>query len=227
MKLPPVVFSMNSKLRQYARRFDAQSIRERGLIASSLIVVIGFLWWNSYATPLMQKIEARQTENQRIAQEVQNTQGIVRDIRQAIAQGVHREKETQLARLSKDLAELDDQLRLKTIELIDPEKMFQLMTQLIYRDSGLKLLSLERREVKPAIPQENGAESTDPGIYRHVLEIEFAGKYLDILRYMQTLEALDWKLLWDEIEITSEAFPGATVKVVISTLSTRKEWVGI
>ena len=60
-----------------------------------------------------------------------------------------------------------------------------------------------------------------------LLEIELAGKYLDILRYVQTLESLDWKLLWDEIEINSDEYPKATVKVAISTLSTRKEWVGI
>jgi hypothetical protein len=44
---------------------------------------------------------------------------------------------------------------------------------------------------------------------------------------MQSLESLDWKLLWDEIEIISDEYPKVTVKVVISTLSTRKAWVGI
>jgi hypothetical protein len=38
---------------------------------------------------------------------------------------------------------------------------------------------------------------------------------------------LDWKLLWDEIEIHSDEHPKVTVEVAISTLSTRKEWVGI
>jgi MSHA biogenesis protein MshJ len=60
-----------------------------------------------------------------------------------------------------------------------------------------------------------------------VLEIELAGKYLDILRYMQTLESLDWKLLWDEIEIQSDEHPQITLTLVLSTLSTRKEWIGI
>ena len=132
-----------------------------------------------------------------------------------------------MLKLSKDLAALEDQLQIATIELIDPEKMFQLMNELIYRDSRLKLLSLKRREVKPAIPPIDEQEIDEASIYRHVLEIEFAGKYLDILKYMQKLEALDWKLLWDEIELTSEEYPNVTVKVVISTLSTRKEWVGI
>jgi len=223
----PVVNSMNDKLKQYAQRFNAQSIRERGLIAISLLVVISYLWWINIATPWMQDIEALQATNQRIVRDVENNRAIIRDTRQAMAAGVYQEKENQLTRLSKDLAALEDQLRVTTIELIDPEKMFQLMNQLIYRDSRLKLLSLKRREVKPAIPPINEEEVEEPGIYRHVLEIEFAGKYLDILKYMQKLELLDWKLLWDEIEIASDEYPNVTVKVVISTLSTRKEWVGI
>lgn len=218
---------MNDKLKQYAQRFNAYSMRERGLIAISILVVISYLWWVSYAAPLTRNVEALQVKNQSIAREIDSNRAIVHGTRQAIATGVYQKKEKQLLRLSKDLAALEDQLQVTTIELIDPEKMFQLMNELIYRDSRLKLLSLKRREVKPAIPPIDEEEIDEASIYRHVLEIEFAGKYLDILKYMQKLEALDWKLLWDEIELESDEYPNVTVKVVISTLSTRKEWVGI
>jgi len=176
LKLQPVIVLMNSKIKQYQQRFDAQPIRERGLLALSLVVVISFIWWNYYAAPTIKKTELRQMENQRLDDEVENTRAIVSDIRQRIEAGVYQEKESQLARLDRELGEVENEV---------------------------------------------------PGIYRHVLEIKFAGKYLDILRYMQTLESLDWKLLWDEIEIYSDEHPKATVKVAISTLSTRKEWVGI
>ena len=218
---------MNSNLEKYRERFDAQSLRERGLIAFSLIAVIGFGWWNYYAAPMMKKTELLQTENRRLGDEVLKTQALVGDISQRIAAGVYQEKEFQLAGLGRQLDEIEDQLRVKTVELVDPEKMFELMNKLIYRDSRLQLLSLKRREVKPAIPSLSEEETEEPGLYRHVLEIEFAGKYLDILKYMQTLELLDWKLLWDEIEIYSDEYPKAIVKLAISTLSTRKEWVGI
>jgi MSHA biogenesis protein MshJ len=218
---------MINAVKQYRQRFDAQSIRERGLIGFTLVVVTAFLWWNNYATPLISEVEMLQTENQRIEREIENTRNIVSQIRNSIASGVHREKKAQLVKLERDLVAIEDQLQTTTVELIDPEKMFQLLNELIYRDSKLKLLSLKRREVKPAIPVAEGEEVGQPGIYRHVLEIEFAGKYLDILSYMETLEALDWKLLWDEIEIVSDEHPVVTFKLVISTLSTRKEWVGI
>ncbi len=219
---------MSNQLKQYAQRFDALTIRERAIIAGSIIAVVVFLWWSYHAAPMMAEIENRQDENQRISSEIENTRVVVASIRQRIAAGVHQEKESQLARLVEELSAVEEQLRVTTIELIDPEKMFQLMNQLVYQDSKLTLLSLKRREVRAAIPSSDPEQSDEEaGIYRHVLELQFSGKYLDILRYMQSMEALDWKLLWDEIEIITEEAPKVVAKVVMSTLSTRKEWVGI
>ena len=219
---------MNNRLKQYTQRFDAQTIRERGLIAFSAIFATAFLWWSYYAEPMRQQIEIRQQENLKISTEIENTRAIVRDIRKRISAGVHQEKESRLAGLIQELSRVEEQLRVKTVELIDPEKMFDLMNQLVYQDSKLQLLSLKRREVRAALPPLDPEQpDEEPGIYRHVLELRFAGKYLDILRYMQSMEALDWKLLWDEIEIVNEEHPRVIVKVVMSTLSTRKEWVGI
>ncbi len=150
----------------------------------------------------------------------------ISDIRNKIAGGVNQDKTQKLAQLERALEAVEERLRLKTIELIDPDKMFQLMARLVYKESRLKLLSLKRREVKPAIALSK-EQQDQAAIYRHVLEVKFSGKFQDILKYMQTLENLDWKLIWDEIEIITDEYPLITVKVVISTLSTREEWVGV
>lgn len=217
---------MKNSLKQYAARFDAQTTRERALIAITLLALLIFCWWSFYYQPLQQQLQQSQQENSRIASDLASARALVAQTRQRIASGVHQGKLEQLARLRTELNRVEQQLQVKTVELIDPEKMFKLMNRLIYSDSRLKLLSLKRREVKPAIPV-TADQPEDQGIYRHVLEIHFSGKFLDILRYMQSLEQLDWKLLWDEIEIVNQEYPLTTVKVVISTLSTRKEWVGI
>ena len=175
----------------------------------------------------MKMIELQTMENDRLSTEVNATRATVKEIRNRIAAGVHKEKEQQLAKLQLRLEQVEESLRLKTIELIDPEDMFELMNRMIFRESNLTLINLKRREVRPAIAPEEGAQADDAGIYRHILEIKFSGKYADILSYMQSLEALDWKLIWDEAEIHSEDYPQITVKLVISTLSTQKEWVGV
>lgn len=218
---------MNKLLRQYSQRFDAQSLRERVLVAVTLLALLVYGWWHFYAAPQGQLIHTRQAENQRIEEQIVATRSILQDVRQRLAAGVYQNKEQQLVSLREELSRVENRLREETIELIDPEKMLQLMTQLVYSESRLKLISLKRREVKPAIPPVEGEATGEAGIYRHVLEIGLAGKYVDVLKYMQNLEQLDWKLLWDEIEILGEEHPTITLKLVMSTLSTRKEWIGI
>ncbi len=217
---------MSKRWQQLASRFDAQTPRERALIAVSLLVAIVFVWWAYYFDPMVADIDARQAENTRLQTEIGNTRGVLADIRRRIDEGVHNQQRAQLVKLQSELQQLESELRVTTIELVDPEKMFQLMNQLLYRDSNLKLLGLRRRDVRPAFEIDE-AEGEEAGIYRHVLEIEFEGSYLDILAYVQSLERLDWKLLWDEIEIASGEYPRASVKIAVSTLSTRREWVGI
>jgi MSHA biogenesis protein MshJ len=217
---------MSSDSNSSVARFNTLSLRERFLFGATILVVLSLGWWHLFAKPVMLETDNLVAENTKIRIEVNQTRAEIKTIRNTIAAGVNREKEVKLGQLTRALEAVEDRLRLKTIELIDPEKMFQLMSQLIYRDSGLKLLSLKRREVKPAISlSEEQQEGAD--IYRHVLEVKFSGKFRDILVYMQSLEALDWKIIWDEIEIVSNEYPLITVKVVISTLSTRKEWVGV
>jgi MSHA biogenesis protein MshJ len=217
---------MSSDSNSSVARFNTLSLRERFLFGATILVVLSLGWWHLFAKPVMLETANLVAENTKIRIEVNQTRAEIKTIRNTIAAGINREKEVKLVQLTRALEAVEERLRLKTIELIDPEKMFQLMSQLIYRDSGLKLLSLKRREVKPAIAlSEKQQENAD--IYRHVLEVKFSGKFRDILIYMQSLEALDWKLIWDEIEIVSNEYPLITVKIVISTLSTRKEWVGV
>ncbi len=218
---------MTSAVTSYSDRFNAFSLRERLLLASLVLVTISFNWWHFYVQPTSKALELQIFDNERISTEVTVTRNAIQQIRKRIAAGVHKEKEQRLTQLKEQLDEVEESLRLKTIKLVDPEDMFNLMSQMIYRESRLKLINLKRFDVRPAIAAETAEERKDAGIYRHVLEVKFSGNYADILSYMQSLEALDWVLIWDEIEIVSEDYPQIMVRLLISTLSTREEWVGV
>ena len=217
---------MNSPFKPGAEKFNALTLRERVLTGLTVMAAISFAWWQLFASPVLEQTSILTTENSRLGREVDMTRAAINDIRTRIATGLNQGKDIKLAQLQRDLEDVQERLRLKTIELIDPEQMFQLMSELVYRKSNLKLLSLKRREVKPAITLTE-EQQQETGLYRHVLEAKFSGRFTDILKYVRTLESLDWKLIWDEIEILGSEYPRITVKVVISTLSTRKEWVGV
>lgn len=217
---------MNQVYKANADKFNALSIRERILFGLTILVVLLLSWWHFFAAPMIEQVETLKMGNKQLGNEVNAAQQSVNTIKARLDVGVHKDKEEQLARLKQELMKVEEQLQLKASELVDPEEMFQLMTRLIYKESKLKLLSLKRRGVKPAIEAEEGQDSSE-GIYRHVLEVKFSGKFEDIFAYMTSLESLDWKLVWEEIEISSDEYPTVNVKVVISTLSTRREWVGV
>lgn len=40
-------------------------------------------------------------------------------------------------------------------------------------------------------------------------------------------ERLDWKLLWNEIEKLRDEYPTITLRLVMTTLLARKEWIEI
>jgi MSHA biogenesis protein MshJ len=209
-----------------AEKFNALSIRERILISLTILGLMALSWGHFFATPMMLQIESMEVDNRRITKAIDSARLSVDQIKARLEAGVHKESKVKLARLKQELMKTEAQLKLKAIELIDPEEMFQLMTQLIYKESKLKLLSLKRRGVKPALKAKEEEENTS-GIYRHVLEVKFSGQYEDIFNYMTSLESLEWKLIWEEIEISNDEYPVVNVTIVISTLSMRKEWVGV
>jgi len=199
-----------SALETAAQNFNALTLRERVLFVFTILVSVSVVWWFFYVEPMQLKTISLVKENNRISNEIVITRKTINDIRSRVAQGVDQDKTRKLAQLELALEAVDERLRLKTVELIDPEQMFQLMTRLVYKESKLKLLSLKRREVKQAITPSNN-QPDEYGIYRHVLEVKFSGKFPDILKYMQSLENLDWKLIWDEIEIVTDEYPRITM----------------
>jgi MSHA biogenesis protein MshJ len=59
------------------------------------------------------------------------------------------------------------------------------------------------------------------------MNIEIKGGYLDILRYLKSLEALPWKVFWGKVTLKTEKYPDSRASVLIYTLSTREAWIGL
>jgi len=217
---------MGDFLKQTRVKVDALSQRERLLITVTIIIVVLLVWHQFFQADINQEIKRLSSENEKLDFKINNNQIVLASIKKKLEFDINAQKKQQLQKLKAELEDVKDKLRLKTIELIDPEEMFHLMADLIYKESRLKLLSLKRREVRQAIQFEESKDE-DFGIYRHVLEIRFSGKYHDILAYIKKIEDLDWQLIWDEVELAGNDYPSIDVKIVFSTLSTRKEWVGV
>lgn len=74
----------------------------------------------------------------------------------------------------------------------------------------------------PATLTNNGAR-----IYRHEVEIELQGTYLELLSVLQEMEKLPWQLYWSKASLRTEEHPQSTLSLRVFTLSLDKTWLDL
>jgi MSHA biogenesis protein MshJ len=217
---------MKKPIDQYVEKINALAVRERALAFSSVVVVIVFAWWHFHFESMIADKLLVDEQNVSLAQQIQTLQITTEAIEKRINEGVHKAKQTQLIALRQELDRIEVMLQQKTLELVEPEEMFRLMQELLFAESKLKLTELRRKQVTPAFKLD-ASEVGQPQIYRHVLNMRFEGSFRNILAYLNRLEELDWKLMWDRINLRTDEYPLIQADIEISTLSDSKHWVGL
>lgn len=217
---------MNNKILEAAEKINALSLRERLMVFVTIIVLTGFAWWNLYALPVSNQSKELDRQNGTLEIEIQTLNATSAAIQKRIKEGVHKTKQQKLTLLRNELRKVKELLNKKTQALIEPNEMFDLMQQLLFAESRLKLTGMKRKSVEPVFKNEQ-SETAQPQVYRHVLQASFEGKYNHILKYIQKMENLQWMLIWDRITLETTEYPLIGVTIEISTLSDNRNWVGL
>ena len=217
-------------LRDLMDRFDQLSLRERVIVLIAALLLIALIWDSTFMAPLdkdrkgkMQQIDALRAE----------ISGLDQSIEALVAQGAADPKQSSHATadaLRAEIKEIDRRLAGVTSGLIAPKEMAQVLEQVLARASRLTLLGL--RTLPPQGVVAPGSDSAaQPGqaaqIYKHGVELELTGSYLDTLYFLQALEALPWRFFWDRLEFTVEDHPRGRVKLRVYTLGLEEGWIGV
>ncbi|MDL2353629.1 MAG: hypothetical protein QFF03_00065, partial [Pseudomonadota bacterium] len=62
-------------------------------------------------------------------------------------------------------------------------------------------------------------------LYRHGVELTVRGNYLDMVNYMDALEAMPTQLFWGRAELHVDEYPNARLALTLYTLSLDKKWM--
>lgn len=213
---------LKKQFQGFANRIDAMSLRERALIFVTLLVALYFLAVNALFGPL--NIE-RDRLQQQLNQMRQETQALELQVQSLAATGEDPEavKRNKLEALRENLKVMDAELGRVTTGLVSPREMARLMEQMLLKNRGLQVI---RVESVPAAPLQEGAGGSTL-VYKHGMHVEVKGGYLDVLRYLKSLEALPWKVFWGKVSLKTEKYPDSRVSLVIYTLSTNEAWIGL
>jgi len=131
------------------------------------------------------------------------------------------------AALEQEIATLNQKLQTNIVTLVPPQEMSGFLKDLLTQQKKLKLISLENlppEELK--IGDNENDKTVQPKLYRHRLRLEFSGDYLTLLKYLQQLEDLPRSLVWEEVEVETETYPRARVRLQVYTLSLTEGWIG-
>lgn len=230
---------MPAQLESLFARFDRLTIRERVLVCAAVLAAVVMSWMIGIQDPLSAKVRSLNSEVATLQDTLNSNASMSGDATDPAVVARHKAKDLQAK-----LDDLNKELASKAAGLIPPERMVQLIHDVLSRQRGLTLVSLHNKPVMslvsevpaPAAPATDGTDAdanatppapVDAGPYVHPVEIVIEGSYLDVLQYLHALEALPWHFYWKVLELNSGTYPLNRVRIELSTLSMDKEWLGV
>ncbi|MBS1187468.1 MAG: biosis protein MshJ [Burkholderiaceae bacterium] len=231
-------------------RLDAMNLRERALVFAAAALALIFLLNELMLDPLF-------VQQKRLAQQISQDQAKAAEMQREIQQKILANAQDPDKLNQKKLQEVREQIQTLRTDLlgvqknlVSPEKMPQLLEDLLRRNGRLKLVSLktlppqnlnapEKKDAKEAdagAPKAQAAAAQPPGakpeaeagaIYRHGVEIVVQGKYQDMVDYLTALEGMKWELYWGKAKLQVDEYPVVNLTLTVYTLSLDKTWLNL
>ena len=63
------------------------------------------------------------------------------------------------------------------------------------------------------------------GVYQHGIEIRLAGSYNALLNYLEELERMPQRVMWNHVSLTVEKYPRNVMVLRVYTLSLDRNWL--
>ncbi len=212
-----MAIGVTAQLQQWSERIDALDLRERILLLVATVVVL-FLIVDSLG--LQPALRSQQAAEQHITDmemklSALHQQAILFNSKSDHNPMVSRYRKRD--RLAAELSELDARIVDQLGALVEPAQAAKLLEQVLTGHRGLKLKSLQASSES----QDKPAPHTSPshtGLGRYQLEMVVEGGYLDLLRYLQELEAMPWKFFWQKVIFQTTEYPMAETRLQLYTL---------
>jgi MSHA biogenesis protein MshJ len=243
---------ITQRLGALAQRLNALSLRERGLIFFAGATLVYIAWQTLLMGPLTVRehnAEQRLIEARRRQSDIEKVGLAAAGIEDPVVLAAARNKA-----LKGRLTALDSELHSAAQGYVAPERMTEMLRQILAEQHGLKLVSLVNLPVMSLSQAQNPAagrnaavdlasapggtrsggstpagptDSRDIGPFLHPVELVVEGDYASLTAYLRALEALPWRIHWQQLELRAGDYPSSTVHLVIGALSLSRDWINI
>lgn len=224
--------TMRAQIDKIVAKVDGMSLRERALIFAAAAFLLVSLIDSLFLEPLLAKqktLSAQVVQQQEKIKEVQSRIAALIQARQADANSPLRER---IRILRQQIAEGDAYLKDRRDKLVPPEKMAELLEQVLNKNDRLKLVALNTLPVSLLIEPSADAPAGQTGglerqIYKHGVKITVRGSYADLLQYLTALEKLPAQMYWGAAKMDVVQYPTVEITLTLYTLSLDKTWLKV
>lgn len=215
--------------------FNERPIRERVIMTVTALVLVLFVGWELLVTPVTASNDRLRSQLLSLSDTQASLLEQQRTLTALLSTDPSRELRDRLDARQQRLDRLDTELAETTGRLIAPRAMVGLLRDMLAAQDELELLGVELMAPVPVF--EDGARSADgdssegqerePLLFAHDAEIAVRGGYMDVLAYLETLEAMDARLGWVLLEYDSSNYPDNEIRIRVRTLSLDRAWLGV
>ncbi|GBO87656.1 type II secretion system protein GspM [Marinobacter salsuginis] len=221
----------NTSLARAAQWYNLRPIRERALILLTALVLVLVVVWELAVTPLQQRHQNLENRLQMLSTSRDDLLAQQQTLNAQLETDPSRELRNQLNARQQRLERLDQQIADTTGQLIAPTAMVALLRNILAAQESLELQALELQTPTPVFAPEQSSQepqaASEPLLYAHDVELRIKGSYLDVLNYLQRLEAMDERLGWIRLEYSSGDWPSGEAVIRVQTLSLDQAWLGV
>lgn len=220
--------NLRQRMQQLTAQIDALSLRERAILMLGAFMVLFLLWDRMLMADITRRGAAVNAEIVAMRTDIGRLNTAIANVAHARGDDPDAVLRAQIDAARRDIARIDNALAERAGQVIPPGEMADVLQEILQRQQRLKLVSMTSLPPEALLTADEEREAGLNGsIYRHGLEFEIEGRYLDVLGYLRELESLQWQFSWDALELESIEYPVNRVRIRVHSLNLEEGWLGV
>lgn len=223
---------MKEHLKKFIAKVDGMTLRERALIFAAAAFLLVSLINALFLDPLLAEQKRLSTQVVQQQEKMKEIQAQLNALLQAKQDDKNAPQRERIRKLREQIAQGDAYLKGKRDKLVPPEKMADLLRQVLARNGQLQLVELQTLPVTLFI--ESSADdktaklaTLEKQIFKHGVQLTVRGSYADLTQYLVSLEKLPARMFWGMAKLDVVKYPNAELTLTLYTLSMDKVWLQV
>ncbi len=237
-----------------SRKFEFLLFHQKIMVCVALLVGL-YVFWNVLINESLTAFRGGFVEKSRVLKdEITEMKAKINTASDTVKNNPQQGLSQQMIDAKKTGDELDKKIHDRTVSMVSPKDMNNILAQVIQKSEGLLVLKIQSMEKKllVQIKKSDGAQSDNAkndgtkstplkddkapanavsknnlSVFEHGISLEMSGGYFDTLHFLKELEKHHLSVVWDAIDYEVVKYPKASIKIMMHTLGLDEDFIGV